>query len=108
MGAAAGPQGAPVQQGVAMAPHGRTLVPERDTPVVEGVLVGTPMVELQPAGGQPPLKDMVDKLRRELSLERLGNNMNEVVNEACAQLGVDASGSLLVKAQRCYERLLRS
>ena len=75
--------------------------------VVEGVLVGTPVSELQPASVHPPLKDMVDTIRRELSLEHFGDNMNDVVNEACAQLNVDASGPLLVKAQRCYELLIR-
>ena len=57
------------------------------------------------AAGAPPLHTMVEIFKRQLGLD-MKLNMQEVVDQACAQLGVDATQSNLVeKAQTCWEML---
>ena len=55
----------------------------------------------------PPLHTMVEIFRRDLGLDSK-LNMQEVVEEACVQLDVDATqGSLVEKAQKCWVKLGR-
>ena len=83
-----------------------TAAPVLTAVVVQGEPVGTSSGEPLAAGAPIPLKDMADTLRRELALDHCGN-VRAVVDEACARLSVDTSGSLLTKAQRCYDTLGR-
>ena len=50
----------------------------------------------------PPLLTMVEIFKRQLGLDpKL--NMQDVVDEACVQLGVDATqGNLVEKARKCW------
>ena len=63
------------------------------------VPVATPTDDVANA---PPLLTMVEILKRQLGLDpKL--NMQEVVEQACVQLGVDATqGNLVEKARKCW------
>ena len=78
-------------------------------PVVAEVEVAPPMG--QPVAGTsypqvpadaPPLLTMVELFKRQLGLD-MKLNMQEVVEQACVHLGVDATqGNLVEKAQKCW------
>ena len=69
--------------------------------VVTGVAVAA-----ESAAAKPPLtlKEMVDELKRELGIASEAS-MPTVIDAACAQLGVDGSGGLMEKTQRCWRTL---
>ena len=52
----------------------------------------------------PPLPTMVDIFKRDLGIDdKL--NIKEVVDRACAELGVDTQGPLIQRAQECWKML---
>ena len=57
------------------------------------------------AADAPPLLTMVEIFKHQLGLDTK-LNMQEVVEQACMQLGADATqGNLVEKAQRCWVAL---
>ena len=98
-------QSMPAAQAVQLAPLPQVVQAQ----VVEAVEVAPPMC--QPVAGTsypqvpadaPPLLTMVEHFKRQLGLD-MKLNMQEVVEQACVQLGVDATqGNLVEKAEKCW------
>ena len=99
------PMGLPVEAGPSY-PAAPPSYPEAPPSYPAAPLASTPMGK-GAAAAAPPLHTMVEILKSQLGL---GNklNMQEAVDLACAQLGVDATqGNLTVmeKAQTCWNML---
>jgi hypothetical protein len=60
-------------------------------------------VEAVPHSGNESLAELVEILERELEIQ--GKNMPDSVAQACAMLGVDASGSLVERVNKCHDIL---
>ena len=96
---------APASQAVQLAPPPQVVQGQ----VLEAVELAPPMG--QPVAGTsypqvpadaPPLLTMVELFKRQLGLD-MNLNMQEVVEQACVQLGVDATqGNLVEKARKCW------
>ena len=90
------PMGLPVDDPLCPPSYPQTSYPQ--VPVEAPTPMGAP-------ADAPPLLTMVEIFRRQLGLDSK-LNMQGVVEQACMQLGADATqGSLLEKAQRCWELL---
>ena len=75
-------------------------------PVADTSYPQVPVAAPTDAGAEaPPLLTMVEIFKRQLGLDSK-LNMQDVVDEACVQLGVDAThGNLVEKARECWVRL---
>ena len=96
---------------VIAAPHGQVLAPSNVVTgnivmgtVVDGapapVKYGAGAVPAAPLADEPSLAAIADDLRRELGLS---GSVIEVVDAACAQLGVPREGGVLDKARACHQ-----
>ena len=70
--------------------------------VEEAPYMATVVCESESAREPPPLREIVDALKRNLGLD---GNFEEVVNAACLQLGVPPTGSLPEKADTCWRAM---
>jgi hypothetical protein len=91
-----------------------TATPIDHVPIVTGVQVSEGQVPSGlPVGsssttasssGHPPLVEMVAHFKKELGLK--GESIPDVVDGACAALGVSIKGSLMQKALACWQQLV--
>ena len=65
---------------------------------------GKPIPRIVPGGPPPPLPELVATLKQQLGLKE-SLNIVEAVDQACEQLGIPQNGSVVDKAEKCWQFL---